>query len=220
MARLKMSAAPKFPWYHNDNINDKTLSSFFVVIGEISLRDLHPLSKDIMVITRSSLKTGDDVLEGRKKEATGKQRKKTAKLTEKQKLDIIEYHAKGISSRKIGKVVNCSKSTVIKLVNKVQTHGTIARLKGSPRPRVTTNATDRLIVRQAKSNPRVSCREIRENLEIVNIHVSNRTMRRRLHAAGLRARVARAVPMLSSRNVKKRLQYGKKVCQDATCILS
>ena len=176
------------------------------MIGQIALCHLDPLSKDIMVITRSFLKTGDDVFEGRWKGAVRNKRKKTPKLTEKVKLTIIKCHAKGLSSRKIAKAVHCSKSTVMKLVNKVKTHGTIARLKGSPRPRVTRETTDRLIVRQTTCNPKVSCREIRENVQTMDIHVSNQIINRRLRAAGLRARVARAVPMLSPRNSRKRLQ--------------
>lgn len=73
--------------------------------------------------------------------------------------------------------------------------------------RKTTLQEDRMIVRAAKSDPFMSSRDIKMDLEL---GISTRTIRRRLQDCNLKARVARKVPLLSKRNIQNHLNFAKR----------
>lgn len=82
--------------------------------------------------------------------------------------------------------------------------------KRNPRSRKTTILIDRSIVGKSKLDLFKSSRQIyKEIQEELNVELSNRTVRRRLNEANLFGRISRKKPLLSKKNIKKRLDFGK-----------
>ena len=73
----------------------------------------------------------------------------------------------------------------------------ISNQSGKGLKRSTSTKTDRRIVRMALNNRRVTSDEINESLQASGIRVTSRTVRNRLIAGGLRARIPRKKPYLS-----------------------
>ena len=91
----------------------------------------------------------------------GKQRQaKTEKLTEAQRLRVIELVSAGASHRQAAAEVSCYRNTVDRLMKKTREHGTLVDLRRSGRPRITSAKEDRLIVRQVRTDNRQSARQV------------------------------------------------------------
>ena len=75
--------------------------------------------------------------------------------------------------------------------------------------KVSTPQTYRRIVRMALKNRRSSATDINKSLSDAAIKVSDRTVRRRLVSAGLRARIPRKKPFLNAVQRQKRLKWAK-----------
>ena len=75
--------------------------------------------------------------------------------------------------------------------------------------KVSTPQTYRRIVRMALKNRRSSATDIKKSLSDAAIKVSDRTVRRRLASAGLRARIPRKKPFLNAVQHQKRLKWAK-----------
>lgn len=120
---------------------------------------------------------------------------------------IIEDRQNGLSLRQIAQKYSISKTCVEKLCNKFAESHQISNLPGRGRKRATTKREDTLIVRQIKVKPNTSSTEIKDQL---NLNVSTKTIRRRLHETGFTNRVSIKKPMISAKNKKKRLEFAKK----------
>lgn len=120
---------------------------------------------------------------------------------------IIEDRKNGLSLGKIAEKYKISKTGVQKLCNKFEISHQITNLTGRGRKRATSNRDDALIVRQTKVNSNISSSEIKDQL---NLNVSTKTIRRRLHEKGLSSRVSIKKPMITLKNKKKRLEFAKK----------
>ena len=116
---------------------------------------------------------------------------------------IIVLTKNGLSQRQIAEQVGCSKTAVKKTQDKYRATNSITDMARSGRPQVTTERTDRHIAILSKSNRFKLATAIRDKLEVVcGVNVSVSTVKRVLDKAGLRARVSRRKPALSSRNRK------------------
>ena len=80
---------------------------------------------------------------------------------------------------------------------------------GRGRSKLTMPKTDRRIARLALNNRRASSGDINKELREMGVKVSDRTVRRRLVNAGLRARIARKKPFLNDAQHQKRLAWAK-----------
>lgn len=120
---------------------------------------------------------------------------------------IIQDRQNGLSLGKIAQKFSISKPGVQKLCNKFETSHQISNLPGRGRKRATTSREDALIVRQTKVKSCISSIEIKDQL---NLNVSTKTIRNRLHEAGLNSRVSIKKPMITLKNKKKRLEFAKK----------
>ena len=77
---------------------------------------------------------------------------------------------------------------------KYETHGTVTNYSGKGRKRDTTSRDDTRIVRMVKQNPKLSSRNI---VELMNLNVSSRTVRRRLKESELKSVFASKRPFIN-----------------------
>lgn len=114
----------------------------------------------------------------------------------------------GKSYGKIAEELHMSKSTVKYIVLKYEKTGEVKNLHRSGRPRKTSEATDRLIVRSILTNRRLTAGEIRQDLQIgLEKDLSEELIRRRIREAGFNGRSPRKKPYLREQNKIKRLAY-------------
>lgn len=111
------------------------------------------------------------------------------------------------SQRNIPKNYEVSRGAVEQIRRKFQSTESVADRIGRGRKRATSKREDMKITREVKKNPKITVREIQENIHLT---VSDRTVRRRLNEANLHSRFARKQPFISVINKKKRLQFARK----------
>lgn len=110
---------------------------------------------------------------------------------------------------KISEILNFSRGKINNAINYYKKHKTFNNLPRK-KPRKTTAAEDRIIVRLSKSDPFLTSMEIRAQIEQNHgIQISAQTVRRRLQENKLNGRIARRKPNVSKRNIKKRLAFAK-----------
>lgn len=107
----------------------------------------------------------------------------------------------------IAKKFGVSKSAVEKIYKKYLVHKTVENLSGRERKRCTTAKKDCRIIHKCRQNPRKTSRNIVEMLEL---NVSSKTIRRRLQELGLRYCKSKCKPYINQTNMKKRLAFAKK----------
>ena len=100
-------------------------------------------------------------------------------------------------------------SGIRKLCVHYQSTGSITNQPGKGRKKCTSSKTDRRIVRMALKNRRMTSGDINESLKGAGVNVTARTVRNRLIAGGLRARIPRKKPYLNSRQRAARFQWAK-----------
>lgn len=120
---------------------------------------------------------------------------------------IVRDIQKGLSQRNIAKNYEVSRGAVEQIRRKFQSTGSVVDRIGRGRKRATSKREDMKIIREVKKNPKITVREIQENIYLT---VSDRTVRRRLNEANLHSRFARKRPFISVINKKKRLQFARK----------
>ena len=107
-------------------------------------------------------------------------------LSEFDRGQIIGMHRGEISTREIARMLCCNQSTVVRVINRWLREGTHTRRTGSGRPRSTNDRDDRHIVRLAIQSRRATIPQIRDMAILASDQtLSNSTVRRRLHEAGL-----------------------------------
>lgn len=100
---------------------------------------------------------------------------------------IIQDREKGIGWAKIAEKYLVSKTAVRKICQKFKTTQQISNLPGRGRKRSKTAREDTLIVRQIKKKTDTASSEIKDQL---NLNVSTKTIRRRLHEEKFFSRVS------------------------------
>lgn len=119
---------------------------------------------------------------------------------------IVTDYSSGISQKDIAEKYNVHKSSICRIIAKFKKTSQISVKHRGGRPRKTSDRTDNLIIRHVKKDPFISSSKLTEKLQV---SVSDRTIRRRLLQASLRARRPAKKPLISKRNQKKRLQFAK-----------
>ena len=122
------------------------------------------------------------------------------------RIRIVEDRKSGLSFGQLAQKYKISKSGARKMVMKFEKENTLANLPGRGRKKKTTPHEDRRIVREVKKKGRTSTKEIKESL---NLSVSEKTIGRRLKAAGYISSYERKKPHISPKNKKKRLAFAK-----------
>lgn len=119
---------------------------------------------------------------------------------------IVGAFDSGTSQNQIAKQYGIPRQTVNDIIHRWKQFGVVDPLARSGRPKKTTPRMDRAI-KFASSKARFNTpRSIGKE---VGANVSPRTVARRLNEYGLRARFARRKPLLSQKNIERRLQYAK-----------
>lgn len=129
-------------------------------------------------------------------------RKQMTDLEKGQILGMARSH----SPREIAKAIGRDYRTIHRLLKKFQTTGSTDRVQGSGRKRKTSPRKDRLIKRIALSDRRLSSSEIRKKLDL---DVSTKTIRNRLHEFGIKSYWSIKKPFISETNRTKRLAWAK-----------
>ncbi|XP_025265594.1 uncharacterized protein LOC112638308 [Camponotus floridanus] len=87
---------------------------------------------------------------------------------------IVRDIQKGLSQRNIAKNYEVSRGAVEQIRRKFQSTGSVADRIGRGRKRATSKREDMKIIREVKKNPKITVREIQENIYLT---VSDRTMK-------------------------------------------
>lgn len=122
---------------------------------------------------------------------------------------IIALHKQGKGYKKIASTLDVSRNTVGSIIRKFKATGVVKNLPGRSRPKKISPATSRYLRRQVDRNPRVTAKELQEDLAVAGTDVSVATVRRTLHEQGLHARAPRKTPLLTSRHKQNRIQFAK-----------
>jgi Transposase. len=113
---------------------------------------------------------------------------------------IQNLRDEGKSIGNIAKLINRSKCMVHQALQPVRPSDNRGR------PRKTTAAFDRLLVRKSKADPFAGSVALKK---VTNAPISARTIRQRLQDADLHGRSPRKVPLLSKKNIKDRLKFAE-----------
>ena len=117
-----------------------------------------------------------------------------------------------LSAREVGRQLNCSHVAVLRLARRYRLTNSTVDLPRCGRPRATTQRQDRYILRHHLRNPFEPAARTPALLpgRRGRVCVSERTVRRRLAAAGLAARRPYVGPVLSAHHRQNRLQWAQR----------
>lgn len=130
---------------------------------------------------------------------------------EKRKL-IYQLYEVNKSPTEIAQILKCSRNMVYNAIRLIASDNKYLteNKNRKPKSRKTTILIDRTIARKSKIDPFKSSRQINNEIkEEFGVVLSNRTIRRRLNDANLFGRISRKKPLLSKKNIKKRLHFAK-----------
>jgi transposase len=123
---------------------------------------------------------------------------------------VIKHFLNGDSEHEIAQKVIIPRTSVHYIIDKYKKTKCIRNIIGRGRKRKTTIQLDRVIQRKVKVNRRKSASSVKAEIETeLGMIISEQTVRRRLHEAGFKGRVARKKPYVDKANRTKRIQYAK-----------
>ncbi|XP_018405485.1 PREDICTED: uncharacterized protein LOC108781867 [Cyphomyrmex costatus] len=129
-------------------------------------------------------------------------------LTEGQAAQIVALLREGFNQRYVARRLDVSQSTVNRAWNRFLDIRSFTRRSGQGRRRITNRRMDRRIVRTVLNNPAIAATRVVNEICQQN-RVSDQTIRRRLHEAGLRSRNRVRVPALTLNHRRDRLEYAQ-----------
>lgn len=132
--------------------------------------------------------------------------------TPEEKRIIYNMFTDGKKPSKIAETLRRSRKLVYNVINSIETNKNFITdsKKKEPRVKKTTDAVDKAIVRKSKKDPFASSRDIVNEINAeFNLNLSDRLVRRRLNDAQLFGRSSRKKPLLSKKNIAKRLVFAR-----------
>jgi transposase len=126
------------------------------------------------------------------------------KLTIPERWQAVGMHNGGLSHRRVADHFRVNHSIIVWLIQCFRQTGNVTDRPRAGRPRKTTPREDRPISRRARQRPFSTAGALRDNLAFGG-HISIRTVIRRLHHQGMRARRAIKRPQLILRHRHARL---------------
>ena len=123
---------------------------------------------------------------------------------------VIFHWNRGKSERKIGEIMNVSKSTVHNIISKYKKTNSVESKPRAGRLRCFTELEERWIIRKIICNPKTSA--VRQTLKAqqrFNKTASSETVRNILRKHNFHGRIARRKPFLSEKNRRARLEFAK-----------
>lgn len=116
----------------------------------------------------------------------------------------------GYSMRHVARVLGRSHSTLSRMVRRFNETGSHLRRPGQGRKRCTTPIDERFLRQSALRNRRTTSTILQNELVAArNVHVSSRTIRRRLNEAGLTSRKPAKKPLLTREHKIQRLRFAR-----------
>ena len=109
------------------------------------------------------------------------------------------------SYSKIGAKLGRARTTIADFFQRYQKRNSIDNLPRPGRPRILSDASNRLLVRNAESETRVPFKDLKN---VTNIDVSEQTIRRRLREAGIRKWRAIKRPFIDIRTCEEAFSMG------------
>lgn len=123
---------------------------------------------------------------------------------------ILYLHNQGKSYAEIGEMMDRSRYTIRSIIQRFTGTASLQSEKRTGRPKALSDRERSQIVRKVKKNPRISSTQIAAEVkEEMGKDIHPITVRRTLHEADYRSRVARRKPLISKANQTKRLAYAK-----------
>ena len=121
------------------------------------------------------------------------------KLTIPERWQAVGMHNRGFSHRRVAYHFRVNHSIIVRLMQRFCQTGNVTDRPRAGRPHITTLREDRLISRRPRQRPFSTAGALRGNLAFGG-HISTRTVIRRLHHQGMRARrpIKRPVVITSS----------------------
>lgn len=129
---------------------------------------------------------------------------KMPRVDEATRVRILTLVQEGRTRRSIAAEIGCALGTVTRIVCAFREEGRIRDMEREGRPRRTMAEEYQWIIAAVCCDPSMTAAEIREEL---GLQVSLSTIRKRLHAAGLRSRVACQRPLLTQSHKHLRLEF-------------
>ena len=132
---------------------------------------------------------------------------------------VIKHYLNADSEREIVQKLIIPRTSVHYIIDKYKKTKCIQNIIGRGRKHKTTVYLDRAIQRKIKADRRKSASSVKAVIEIkFGIIISEQTVRRRLHEAGFKGRVARKKkPYVNKTNRMKSIQYAKKYREQPLC---
>ena len=131
---------------------------------------------------------------------------KSRELTAESRIMIFNRRQAGETLISIAKDYGMSPEGVRNICNRLKKRGDAENLPRTGRPRKTTIREDRPILKEVKKNPKITAKELKENLQL---GLSLTRIRSRIHENGLTGRVCRAKPLLSAKHIKARKEFAR-----------
>jgi len=125
---------------------------------------------------------------------------------------FLHQHPKGpkLGLEATAKYVKCSKSTVIRWVQRWQLTKDLSDQPKSGRNRSTTPKQDEKIIELATKQTNATAADIQHGMEKRNVNVSLKTIQRRLHEGEGKYMAKLSKPLLTDLHKEKRLEWAKK----------
>lgn len=130
---------------------------------------------------------------------------------------VVQLNKDGKSYGMIGKLLQLPRSTVATIVTKYLKTGRTTTEKRSGRPSKISASAQRRLVRNVRSNPRVTSNTLANELAESGINVHPRTVQRYLNRNGIYGRKPRHKPLLKPIHKKKRLEFAQKYLKEPDC---
>ncbi|XP_029654958.1 uncharacterized protein LOC115228528 [Octopus sinensis] len=122
---------------------------------------------------------------------------------------VVTAHQNGKSYGEISKLLILPKSTVRNIITRWKQRGTVMNKPRSGAPKKISLRSSSLMKRLVTSNPKITRKELADNLKITGTSVSLRTITSTLRKEGINKRRPRRVPLLKKIHLSARIQYAK-----------